>query len=89
MFCERYAKLRNIGKEFGVNVALENVSRCLSGSLSFAKEISKMLGDDISFVLDTKQAVRAKENPFDFVKALGGKITHVHISDSGELKCCN
>ncbi len=88
MFCERYTNLRNIGKEFGVNVALENVSRCLSGSLSFAKEISKMLGDDISFVLDTKQAVRAKENPFDFVKALGGKIAHVHISDSGEKGDC-
>ena len=88
LYCERYLKLREVGKSFGINVAIENVTRCQSGSLSYLKELSKMLGDDVSFVLDTKQAVRAKENPFDYVSALGKKIAHVHISDSGEIGDC-
>ncbi len=88
VFCERYMKLREAGKEFGINVAVENVSRCLSGSVSYLKDISKMLSDDISFVLDTKQAVRSGENPFDYISALGNKISHVHISDNSEIGDC-
>lgn len=88
MFCERYHKLRSLGKEFGITVAVENVARCLSGSSSFIRDISGMLGDDFSFVLDTKQAIRAKENPFSFFNAAGNKVEHVHISDSGELGDC-
>lgn len=88
LYCERYSKLRETGKSFGVDVAIENVVRCQSSSLSYLKDLSKMLGDNVSFVLDTKQAVRAKENPFDYISALGSKISHVHISDSGETGDC-
>lgn len=88
IFCQRYLKLREAGKEFGINVAIENVSRCLSGNVSYLKELSKTLGDNISFVLDTKQAVRSGENPFDYISALGNKIAHVHISDNSEIGDC-
>ena len=47
-----------------------------------------MLGSEFSFVLDTKQAVRAGENPFSFLRAAGNRVRHVHISDSGELGDC-
>ena len=47
-----------------------------------------MLGNECAFVLDTKQAIRAGENPYRFIELLGGKIVHAHVSDSGELGDC-
>lgn len=88
LYCERYLRLYRLGKEFGVRVAVENVTRCQSGSSAFIKEISKMLGDEFCFVLDTKQAVRSGETPFSFLDAAGSKTVHVHLSDSGELGDC-
>ncbi|MCQ2490472.1 MAG: sugar phosphate isomerase/epimerase [Ruminococcus sp.] len=88
LFCERYSRLYRVGKEFGIKVALENVSRCRSGSSAFVRDVAGMLGNEFSFVLDTKQAIRAKENPFTFLDAAGSRTEHVHISDSGELGDC-
>lgn len=87
-FCERYSRLFRLGKEFGVTVALENVSRCRSRSSAFIREISAMLGNEFAFVLDTKQAVRAGESPFAFLNSAGGKTVHVHISDNGPQGDC-
>lgn len=88
MYCERYSRLFRLGKEFGVTVAIENVSRCQSGSSIYLRDLSAMLGNECAFVLDTKQAVRAGENPYRFIELLGGKIVHAHVSDSGELGDC-
>ncbi|MBQ8297714.1 MAG: sugar phosphate isomerase/epimerase [Ruminococcus sp.] len=87
-FCERYYRLYSLGKQFGVTVALENVARCLSGLSSFIKDVSAILGADCAFVVDTKQAIRAGENPFAVLEAAGSRIVHVHISDSGEMGDC-
>lgn len=88
LYCERYSKLYRLGKEFGITVAVENVSRCKSGSSVFVKEIKNMLGNEFAFVLDTKQAVRSNESPIKFLDIVGDKISHVHISDSGEMGDC-
>lgn len=88
LYCERYSKLWNLGREYGIKVAVENVSRCKSASSAFIKDIAKMLGNEFAFVLDTKQAVRAGEAPSAFVDAAGDKLVHIHISDSGELGDC-
>jgi len=88
LYCERYSQLYRLGKEFGVTVAVENVSRCKSGSSAFIKEIKNMLGSEFAFVLDTKQALRSNESPLSFLDAVGNKIAHVHISDSGEMGDC-
>lgn len=88
LFCERYSRLYRLGRTFGIYTALENVSRCQSASSAFVREISNMLGSEFAFVLDTKQAVRAGENPFSFIDAVGKNIIHVHISDSGEFGDC-
>lgn len=88
LYCERYLQLYRLGKEFGVTVAVENVSRCKSANSSFVKDIANRLGDEFAFVLDTKQAIRAGESPFRFIEAVGDKITNVHISDSGEMGDC-
>lgn len=87
-FCERYYKLCRLGREFGVTVALENVARCLSGSAAFIRDVAAIMGEDAAFVIDTKQAVRAGENPFSMLEAAGERVVHVHISDSGELGDC-
>ena len=41
LYFERFYRLAKLGKEFGVTVAQENVSRCTSGSLRFLKEMKR------------------------------------------------
>lgn len=88
LFCERYSRLYRLGRTFGIHTALENVSRCQSASSAFVRDVAGMLGNEFAFVLDTKQAVRAGENPLNFIEAAGKSTVHVHISDSGELGDC-
>ncbi len=88
LYCERYIRLVNAGKEFGITVAQENVERCQSGSLHFLREMKRILGEDAKFVLDIKQAVRAGESPFSMLHMLGSHIVHVHISDHSEKGDC-
>lgn len=87
-YCERYLRLVNAGKEFGVTVAQENVDRCQSGSLHFLREMRRILGEEAHFVLDVKQAVRAGESPVNMLHMLGSHVSHVHISDHGEKGSC-
>lgn len=70
LYCERFLKLYETAREFGITAAQENVSRCSSGSLCFMKEMVRNLGDKAKFVLDTKQAVRANESSFDILRTL-------------------
>ena len=88
LFCERYSRLYRLGRTFGIHTALENVSRCQSASSAFVRDVAGMLGNEFAFVLDTKQAVRAGENPLNFIEAAAKSTVHVHISDSGELGDC-
>lgn len=87
-YCESYSRLYRLGKEFGVTVAIENVARCLSGSASFIRDIAGLMGKECAFVIDTKQAVRSGENPFNILEAAGKRTVHIHLSDSGELGDC-
>lgn len=87
-YCERFLRLVNAGKEYGVVVAQENVERCQGGSLHFLREMSRILGDDAHFVLDVKQAVRAGESPVNMLHMLGSRVCHIHISDHGEKGDC-
>lgn len=87
-YFERFAGLAKVGKSFGITVAQENVSRCVSGKLSFLKSMSDYLGEAVSFVLDVKQTVRSGEDVFDYVRELGAKIVHIHFSDHGEKGDC-
>lgn len=87
-YFERFAGLSKVGKEFGITVAQENVSRCVSGKIAFLKEMSAYLGDVASFVLDTKQAERSGEDVFEYLSELKGKIAHVHFSETGEKGDC-
>lgn len=87
-YFERYHTLYEVGKSFGVTVVQENVARCTSAKLSFLKEMSDYLKDDVAFLLDIKQAVRSNEDPFAFITQLSGKIKHIHYSEHGPAGDC-
>ncbi len=87
-YFERYLRLYETGKSFGITVAHENVARCTGGSLEFLKDMVRQIGDNAKLVLDTKQAVRRGYNPYDFVKELGRNIVHIHLSDYNDTSDC-
>lgn len=87
-YFERFKKLIDAGKEFGIRVAPENVNRHLSESPAFLREMKAALGSDFNLVFDVKQAVRAGFEPLEFAKEFADDIIHVHISDhDGENDC--
>lgn len=79
-YFERFVRLRDIARSFGVRLCQENVSRCLSGTPAFNKRMAKAI-PDVDFVLDIKQAVRAGVTPFEMLEAMGGHLSHLHLSD--------
>ncbi len=88
VICEGYSALNRVAKEFGVTVLQENVGRCVTGDLAQLVAMKKLMGDEVSFCLDIKQALRKEQNPFDFVRELGGSIKHIHFSDHTEDNDC-
>lgn len=88
LYAERFSRIAETAKEFGVIVAQENVARFASRSLSFLKELKEALGGKAKFVLDVKQAVRSGENPESMLETLGDSVVHVHISDHGAYGDC-
>ncbi|MCL1865912.1 MAG: sugar phosphate isomerase/epimerase [Oscillospiraceae bacterium] len=88
MYVERFRDLVLIGKSMGITVAQENVCYCKSGKLEFLEMLSRELGDDAHFVLDIKQVLRYGGEVFQYVKSLGKKIVHLHLSDSDETRDC-
>lgn len=86
-YFERFERLSEVAKRFGIKLCQENVSRCHSGSLEFISAMKKAL-PQTQFVLDVKQAKRAKTEPVDMLKAMGENLAHVHISDnSADCDC--
>lgn len=88
LYFERYAKLVETGKSFGIDVLHENVVRCTGGDLEFDKRMVSYLGDTAQFVLDVKQAVRKGIDPFEFLSNLSTSIRHIHLSDHGSKGDC-
>ncbi|HBJ25244.1 MAG TPA: sugar phosphate isomerase, partial [Ruminococcaceae bacterium] len=75
-------------EEYGVTVAQENVSYCLSGRLDFLRMMKRELGKYAKFVLDLKQCRRSHEDIFEVVRALGEDIIHLHVSDANSDRDC-
>ena len=87
-YFERYARLFEAGKAFGITVSQENVVDYRSQSPVFIKRMSDYLGEDFALTLDLKQCRRAGEKALDFIEAVGKKIKAVHISDYTNNKDC-
>lgn len=88
LYFERFEKLHLLGRQYGVTVAQENVARCKSRSSEFIAEMSKALGDNVRFVLDTKQVVRAGQSLDEMIAATAGKLAHIHLSDHSPEHDC-
>lgn len=80
-YFERYLRMYELGRSYGVRVAQENVVRCRSGSAEFIARMRAALGENVRFVLDIKQAIRAQQAIPDMVEAMGGALCHLHLSD--------
>ena len=87
-YAERFLTLQKKAKETGVQIAHENVVHYVGQSPAFLARMRALLGDAFPVVLDLKQARRAGEDPFDFVRALQNAIVHVHVSDGDALHDC-
>lgn len=87
-YYERFGLLREEGKRFGIRLAQENVAPYKSRELSFLKGLRRYLQDDVDFVLDVKQAVRAEQNIWEFVDELGDRVCHLHLSDHTKEADC-
>lgn len=87
-YVRQFRLLAEVGREYGVTVAQENVCYCLSGSVDFLSMMKRELGEYANFVLDLKQARRSGEDIFSYVRALGDRIVHCHVSDAGADSDC-
>lgn len=87
-YFERFAKLRDLGKEYGVTVAQENVERCKSRDINFLIEMIQYLDGDVALVFDNKQALRSGIDHNFFINTLAQYIVHVHLSDNNQNCDC-
>lgn len=87
-YCCRFDLLNSCALSQGVILAQENVSRCRSGRVVFIRRMKELLGSHVHFVCDIKQALRAFEDPFDMIAAMGKNLICCHISDNTPQQDC-
>ena len=87
-YFERFAALSEAGRQAGIIVAQENVQRCRSREPAFIQDMKAYLGDRVHFVLDIKQAVRSRVDPFEMLDIMGGNLVHLHINDHDAMHDC-
>lgn len=87
-YCERFAELAQIGKEYGVGLCQENVVHHKAESIEYLKLMSEKIGDDFGITLDIKQARRAGTDELRLIEELSPFIKHIHISDFTDTKDC-
>lgn len=88
LYFERFSKLIDTGKEFGITVCQENVNRHFSENPDFLSKMKSFLGEDFKLVFDVKQAYRAGYSPLDFAEKFNNDIVHIHISDHNSQSDC-
>ena len=87
-YFERFFKLANLAKKYDVVLAQENVNLFRSQNIDFIDRMKKNLGDEVKFVLDIKQAIRANEDPFELCKVMGKNLVHLHLNDHDDKNDC-
>lgn len=87
-YFERYYRLAQTGRATGVTLAQENVNLFRSQNPEFITKMREYLKEDVDFVFDIKQAVRAGFNPYDMCSAMGDRIMHLHINDNNATNDC-
>ncbi len=87
-YIQQYSRLFELGKSYNIIVTQENISYCKSHSLELLRKMKNLLGENVAFTVDLKQAIRSQLCVFDIVDALKESIKHFHISDSGKKGDC-
>ena len=87
-YCRNYLRLREAGRQYGVEVLQENVVNYQCGTPDKVRRLREQTGGDAGFVLDTKQMRRAGVPLEQMLEAMGDKVRHVHISDSTPQRDC-
>ncbi|MDD2955918.1 MAG: sugar phosphate isomerase/epimerase [Oscillospiraceae bacterium] len=87
-YFERFALLSDDARRYGVTLAQENVARCRCREPGFVRRMSAALGEKAAFVLDLKQALRSGTDAYSMAQAMGNRLLHVHVSDSGPAGDC-
>lgn len=78
-----FSDLAGLARDYGLTLALENVSWCVFCRPDFGKELSARLKKGaIKYTLDVKQALRAGCDPLDFVEAVGEDVVNLHLCDA-------
>jgi len=85
-YAENYLAIAEGAKEFGITLTHENVCRTVTANADFVRDFKKALGDNANFTFDLKQCIRAGQNPFEMIDAMGGCIRNVHINDYDMVK---
>ncbi len=87
-YFERFNRLYFRGIELGVKLAQENVNLFRSASPEFIEQMRNYLGENVNFILDIKQCVRAGVMVDDMVNAMGDRLKHIHLSDHNDSADC-
>lgn len=81
-YYERFATVSEIFNEYGITLAQENVYMFRGQDPEFLSSMRKYLNNNVSFVFDVKQAIRAGYDPFEVLKAMGDRVAHIHVNDN-------
>ena len=87
-YFERFAKMREAARREGIILAQENVAPFKSHSVKFIRKMKQYLDGQVEFVFDIKQSVRAGENPWEMLEAMGKNMVHTHVSDHRDQEDC-
>lgn len=89
MDMKKYTEILNAlsrkAREYGVYIAQENVVKFKCGYIQNLQQLMQYADDDIKFVFDLKQSVRAQQNIYQLIDLMGDRISHLHISDYNEF----
>ena len=84
----RFAQVAECGRPYGVRLAHENVYNHSGADPAYLAGLRRFLHDDVSFVLDFKQARRAGVPLQEYIDAMGPCIRHLHLSDADAEHDC-
>lgn len=87
-YCENFAGLSALAREYGLLLCQENVVRCKCGSVDSVRRMRELLGREAHFTLDLKQALRSGADIYEMLEAMGEGLAHIHISDHAPGRDC-
>ncbi|GIM27550.1 AP endonuclease [Clostridium polyendosporum] len=85
---EIYNNLAYISSEYGIKLAQENVSWCMSSNLDFLKFLNNEIKYPLYYTIDLKQAYKAGISPISYIDIMGDKICNFHINDRNKEQFC-